>query len=210
MADWIISFMQDAGYLGIALLMFLENVFPPIPSELIMPLAGFAAEEGRLTLVGVIAAGSAGSLASTFIWYEVGRRVGAVRMRDWCRRGGRWLGLSPDEFDGAVAWFRARSGAVAVMLGRLVPGVRTLISVPAGVAHMPLSTFFIFSAIGTVAWTAALAVAGYVLGAQFRNVEAWLDPVSTLIVGVAVVVYVWRVVRWTPPVDSDPAPPPQR
>jgi membrane protein DedA with SNARE-associated domain len=206
-AEWIVDFMQGAGYVGIALLMFLENVFPPIPSELIMPLAGYAAADGRLTLAGVIVAGTLGSLASTFIWYEVGRRVGAQRLRSWCGRSGRWLGLSPDEVDTAVAWFRRRSGAAAVLLGRLVPGVRTLISVPAGIAHMPLGVFVLCSALGTAAWTAALAVAGYVLTSEFEAVERWLDPVSTAIVVVAVVVYLWRVVRWAPPAGSDGLPP---
>lgn len=208
MVDWIVAFMENAGYAGIALLMFLENVFPPIPSEIIMPLAGYAAAEGRLTLPGVVVAGSLGSLASTFVWYEVGRRVGVARLRRWCARRGRWIGLSADEVDTVVAWFNRRSGAVAVTLGRLVPGIRTLISVPAGIARMPLATFAVCSAVGTVAWSGLLAVAGFLLRNEFRDVERWLDPLSTAVVAGIVVVYVWRVVRWAPPRDA--VPPPER
>lgn len=196
MFDWITGLIERGGYLGVALLMFLENIFPPIPSELIMPLAGYQAAQGSLSLAGVIVAGTIGSLTSTLVWYAVGRLFGAGRLRNWCARHGRWIGLAPDEVDDICAWFNRRNGAVAVLVGRLVPGVRTLISVPAGIAAMPLGRFVAFSAIGTAAWTALLAMAGYLLGSRFVDIDGWLQPISNVIVVVAVIIYLYRVVTF--------------
>lgn len=192
MFEFIVSLIERGGYLGIAFLMFIENVFPPIPSELVMPLAGFVASRGQLGLAGVVLAGSAGSLAGAVFWYWIGRSIGASRLTRWASRHGRWLTLSPHEVEASSAWFRRR-GPVAVLLGRLVPAVRTLISVPAGVASMPLSTFLLFSTVGTIAWTAALAGAGYVLGGRYDAIAAWLDPVSTGIVALLLGSYLYRV-----------------
>ncbi len=195
MFDWITGFVERGGYLGIALLMFLENVFPPIPSELIMPLAGFTAARGELSLVGIIIAGSVGSLAGGLLWYGIGRWLGLDRLKRFAARHGRWLTLSPEEIDGAQAFFN-RHGGKAVFLGRLVPGVRTLISVPAGIVAMPLPAFLLWSGLGTVLWTALLAGAGYLLQSQYAAVEAWLGPVSNVIVGAAVLLYLYRVVTF--------------
>ncbi len=137
MFDWITGIVDRTGYLGVALLMFAENLFPPVPSELIMPLAGFAAARGDLSLPLVLAAGVAGSLAGALFWYWIGRKVGADRLKRWAGRHGRWLTLSPGDVDEADAWFD-RHGVKAVLLGRLIPAVRTLVSVPAGLAAMPL------------------------------------------------------------------------
>src|SRR5690349_24638888 len=131
MFAWITGVITGLGCVGVAGLTLLENVFPPIPSELVIPMAGFVAATGDLNLGLVIAAASVGSLAGALVWYEVGRRVGEQRLRGWVDRYGRWLTLSAEDVDRAQEWFRRR-GAVAVLLGRLVPGVRTLVSLPAG------------------------------------------------------------------------------
>jgi len=195
MFDWITGIVRSVGLVGIALLMFLENVFPPIPSELIMPLAGFEAARGSLSLVGVIIAGSIGSLAGAALWYWIGLRIGSARLKRLARRHGRWLTISPANVDQANAWFARRRGGVAVLLGRLIPTVRTFISVPAGVARMPLPRFLAYSALGTGAWTTLLALAGYLLESQYARVSAWLNPVSTAVVVLLLGGYLWRVVR---------------
>jgi membrane protein DedA with SNARE-associated domain len=192
MFDWITGLVEQTGYLGIALLMLAENVFPPIPSELIMPMAGFAAARGELALVGVLLAGTAGSLAGALFWYHIGRRVGLERLRRWAGRHGRWLTTSPEELDGAAAWFDRHCGK-AVLVGRLIPAVRTLISVPAGVAGMPVARFLAYSAAGTALWTALLAAAGYLLEDQYRRVGDYLNPVSDVILGLIVLGYLYRV-----------------
>jgi membrane protein DedA with SNARE-associated domain len=190
--DWAVQFLDRTGHLGIVLLMLAENLFPPIPSELVMPVAGFAAARGELGLVGVVLAGTAGSMAGAFFWYGIGRWVGCGRLKRWAARHGRWLTLAPHEIDGAAAWFR-RHAARAVLIGRLVPGVRTLISVPAGFAEMPLAQFTAYTALGTAVWTTLLAVAGYFLGEQHHKVAAYIDPVAHTILVLLLLGYLYRV-----------------
>jgi membrane protein DedA with SNARE-associated domain len=198
MEGFVQGMMQSLGPFGIALLMFLENIFPPIPSELIMPLAGYRAAQGDMSMVTVIVAGSFGSLLGILPWYYLGRAMGLERLKRLAARHGRWMTLSPEDVDTADGWFRAR-GAMAVLFGRLVPTVRTLISVPAGIARMPLATFLIFSAVGTVIWTTALAMAGFLLGQAYGVVADYVDPVSTGVLVLIVGFYIYRVVTFRPP-----------
>ena len=194
MFSFVAGIVQRMSYVGIALLTLLENVFPPIPSELIMPLAGFVAEHGELSPWGAITAGTAGSFAGTVLWYLVGRRVGEQRLRAWADRHGRWLTIGGDDIDRAMQWFERR-GVAAVFVGRLIPGVRTFISLPAGFARMPFMPFALFTLLGTTIWTAALTLAGMVLGAQYDRVRLVLDPVTWALLGGTLVLYVVRVVR---------------
>jgi membrane protein DedA with SNARE-associated domain len=193
--EWIVGFVESGGYLPIALLMLAENLFPPIPSELIMPLAGFAAARGELGLASAVLAGSAGSLLGALFWYGVGRRIGAERLRLWAERHGRWLTLSPADVDRARRWFRLRGG-LAVLIGRLIPAVRTLISAPAGIAAMPLGRFLALSALGTILWTGLLAGAGYLLGENHQAAAGWLAPFTDAVLAVAAAVYVYRFVTF--------------
>jgi membrane protein DedA with SNARE-associated domain len=197
MFDWITQLVESTGYAGIAFLMLLENVFPPIPSELIMPLAGFSASRGQLSIVGVIIAGTVGSVLGALFWYYVGKWVGVERLKTWAGEHGRWFTISPDEVDQASHWFERHAG-LAVLIGRLVPAVRSLISVPAGIAGMNLGAFLAYSTLGTGLWAGLLAGAGYVLGGQYEKVEAWLNPVSNVIFGAIVLLYIYRVVTFRP------------
>lgn len=195
MFDSLVELLSRAGYLGIAFLMFLENLFPPIPSELIMPSAGYSAGQGKLSLVGVIAAGTVGSVVGALFWYYVGKWIGADRLKSWAGRHGRWLTLKPRDVDKVDRWFDRHCGK-AVFLGRLVPAIRTLISVPAGIFGMGLPRFLLFSTLGTAAWTALLAIAGYLLQGRHDQVAAWLNPVSNVVLGLIVVGYLYRITTW--------------
>lgn len=195
MFDFVVSIVEQSGYFGIALLMFAENVFPPIPSELIMPLAGFVAARGDLNPVGIVLAGSVGSLAGAVFWYQIGRMLGAARLKRWAAKHGRWLTLAPAEIEQSQDWFK-RHGAMAVFFGRLLPAVRTLISVPAGVAGMRWTPFLLYSCAGTVLWTTLLAAAGYVLEGQYKVVGDYVNPVSNVVVVVLVAWYIYRVVTF--------------
>lgn len=197
MFDLIVRVLEATGGLGVAFLMFAENVFPPIPSELIMPLAGFSAASGTLNVWVVLTGGIAGSLAGAVLWYYVGVWLGAERLKRWAARHGRWLTLSPADIDRASDWFRRRGG-MAVFVGRLVPGVRTLISVPAGVAGMPMPAFLLWSALGTAIWTGLLTAAGYLLEDQYERVATWIDPMSTGVVVLLVLGYLYRVATFQP------------
>jgi membrane protein DedA with SNARE-associated domain len=195
MFDWIVGVVRQAGYVGVFMLMLLENVIPPIPSELIMPLAGFTAARGQLNLALVVVAGTAGSLLGALLWYFVGRRLGLDRLKRLARRHGRWLTLSPDDLDRAHGWFSGH-GSRAVFFGRLIPTVRTLISVPAGIHRMPLPSFLGWSTLGTGVWTGLLAGAGYLLQSQYELVADYLNPISTVLVAGIIGWYLYRVVTF--------------
>ena len=192
--EWITTVIERLGYVGVAGLTFLENLFPPIPSELVIPLAGFVAARGHLQIVPVIAVATAGSLAGALLWYALGRRIGEQRVRAWVERHGKWLTLSPRDVDEAQRWFR-RHGHTAVFLGRLIPGVRTFVSLPAGFGAMPLAPFLLYSALGTVAWTAGLAAAGVILEASFTRVGDYLNVVTNVLLAVLGVMVIRRYIR---------------
>jgi len=195
MEAFVQSMMERLGAFGIGLLMFLENIFPPIPSELIMPLAGYLATQGGMDILWVIASGTMGSLLGTLPWYYLGRRLGHDGVRRLASKHGRWLTMSPSDVDAASERFK-RHGKASVLVGRLIPTVRTLISVPAGVANMPLGSFLLFSAVGTIVWTAALALAGFLLGQAYDIIENYVDPVSTTVLVILVATYIYRVATY--------------
>lgn len=195
MHEWITGFLESGGYVALAALMLLENIFPPIPSEVIMPLAGYSAGKGELRLPLVILAGSLGSVIGTLPWYGIGHWIGIERLKEWSRRHGQWLTLAPDDVEKAQEWF-GKHCTKAVLFGRLIPAVRTLISVPAGVAAMPLPKFLLFSAIGSLVWSGILASAGSMLGENHAAIERYLGPVTNGILALLVIGYAYRVVRW--------------
>ena len=160
--------------------MFLENVFPPIPSELIMPLAGFTVTQGKLSLLFVILAGTLGSVFGALPWYYVGEVVGEKRLRLWIDKHGKWLALSGKDIDKSKRWLN-KYGKATVFFGRLIPGVRTFISVPAGLEKMPLIPFLLYSFLGSLIWTAILTYAGFLLGDNFQQVEKYIKPISGIV-----------------------------
>ncbi|MEO0407740.1 MAG: DedA family protein [Cyanobacteria bacterium P01_A01_bin.135] len=180
MLDWIIDVINALGYVGIAFLMFLENVIPPIPSEVIMPLAGFSVSEGELGLIGVIIAGTLGSVAGALPWYWLGRWLGTERLKQIVDTYGKILGLSAKDVDKSRRWFN-RYGSIAVLVGRLIPGIRTYISVPAGLEEMAFVPFLIYSTLGTVLWIGFLAIAGYFLGQNYAVIATYLGPVGKVV-----------------------------
>lgn len=197
MATWIIETITQWGYLGIFLLMLLESIFPPIPSELIIPFAGFAAATGQLNFIGVLIAASTGAVVGMVPWYVAGRLFGLGRVRTLADRYGRWLTLNAEEVDTATRAFH-RFGPWIVLFGRLVPLIRTLISVPAGLAKMGAVPFFVASFIGALVWNTLLAGAGYLLAEHYDAVESWLDPGTTIVMGLVVLVYLYRLITWRP------------
>jgi len=195
MSDWVIRLIEQTGYLGVGFLMFLETVFPPIPSEVIMPIAGVAAVNGPMTLWGVIASGTAGAMFGNFFWYLVARVIGLQRFRPFIEKHGRWLTLDWYDIEKAEALF-GRFGPVIVGLGRMLPTVRSIVSIPAGLLHMRLKNFLIWSTVGTAGWSSGLAVAGYLLGQQFEDINTIIGPLSTAIIAGIILAYAWRQFTW--------------
>ena len=159
MNEWVTNTIDSLGYLGIGFLMLLENLFPPIPSEVIMPLAGFTAAQGKMNIGLAIAAGVIGTMLGAIPWYYTGLLLGEERLRSLIDRYGKWMGISGEDISKSVVWFN-RHGLKAVFFGRLVPGIRTLISIPAGLSKQPLIPFFLYSTFGTILWVTMLTCAG--------------------------------------------------
>lgn len=194
MGGWITSTLASMGYAGLVWLTFLENVLLPIPSELILPLAGYLVAQGRMTLVGAVLAGTAGSMLGALLLYGLGRRYGEERLKRFAERHGRWLTLTPRDIDRVSRWF-ARHGSWAVFVCRLIPGLRSLISIPAGIHRMSLTKFLIASVLGTLLWTGLLVWLGQLLGENFEQIGHYIDPVTKVVLGGLLVIYVWRVIR---------------
>ncbi len=195
MVEWITNTMHSMGYLGIALLMFLENLFPPIPSELIMPFAGFTASKGNeMQLVPAIAAGTIGTILGALPWYYAGKLLSEERLKQLADKYGKWITVSGADIDKANRWFN-RHGNKAVFLCRLVPGVRTLISLPAGINNMPLIPFLAYSTGGTIVWVSFLTLAGYKLAENYELVEQYLAPVSKIVAVTIVIGFILWVIK---------------
>ncbi|BAY97225.1 hypothetical protein NIES37_11630 [Tolypothrix tenuis PCC 7101] len=196
MLEWITNTINSLGYWGIALLMFLENLFPPIPSELIMPLAGFTASPyqpggAKLNILGVFVAGLIGSVLGALIWYYPGKFLSEKRLKSLADKHGKWISISGKDITKANNWFH-KQGNKAVFIGRLVPGIRTLISVPAGMSNMNLLNFLFYTTLGSAAWVGLLTYSGYLLGSQYELVDKYLAPVSKIVLGSLVIAFfIW-------------------
>lgn len=195
MADWVIQLIDATGYIGVFFLMLLETVFPPIPSEVIMPIAGMRAAQGPMTLSGVIASGTAGAMFGNLFWYLAARVIGMDRFKPFIAHYGRWLTMDWYDIEKAERLF-GRFGYIIVFVGRMMPTIRSIVSIPAGLLRMRLRSFLIWSTIGTAGWSSALAIAGWVLGRQFSEIEKILGPLSTAIIALIVLAYLWRQLTW--------------
>ena len=184
MFQWVTEMVAAGGLWGVFALMVLENLFPPIPSELIMAASGFAAARGQMSLLWLIVFAVAGTLAGNLFWYELGRWLGVERFRPLVQRFGKWFAVEEEDLDRATDMLR-RWGPFAICIGRMFPGVRTLISVPAGMVEIPRGVFYLWTALGSGVWLTFLAVAGYFLQDHYALVERWVEPLAWVVVGVA-------------------------
>ena len=191
MEDWIFSVISTLGYLGLAMLLVAENLFPPIPSEVVLPLAGFVVGRGDLGFLQALVASTAGSVAGALILYVLGRYGG----RGLVLRYGSWLHVSAEELERAEGWFR-RYGDWVVLGARVVPLARSIVSIPAGTMTMPLLRFTALTALGSGVWNAFLIGAGVALGANWTRISGWIgsysDVVLILLAGAAAVFLVLR------------------
>ncbi len=204
MTGWITDILTSFGYWGVALLMFVETVFPPIPSEVIMPLAGVHAAQQDLTLAGVILSGTAGALLGNIFWFFLAWKLGLDRFEQFLIRYGRIFTMDEAEIARGRRLFDQHGGAI-VGVGRVIPTVRSLISIPAGLVRMRIRTFLLYTAVGTFVWTMGLAVAGYLLGTRFSDIDSVLGPLSTAVILILFAVYLYRVITWKKRAPNTPA-----
>lgn len=194
MGDWIIEVISAGGYFGIILLMMVETVFPPIPSELVLPFAGYAAAKGELNVHAVAVSGLIGSLLGAILLYGIGRLVKDEKLIKFIDKYGVWLTVNNEDIAKARQWFDRYSNT-AVLIARIFPAIRSLISLPAGVNKMKFAPFVIFSGIGTAIWMSVLTYSGYFLGQDYMQVEQYINPFAKVVVYTAIVIYLFRLLR---------------
>ena len=195
MSDWIFQLIEQGGYWGIALLMFIENVFPPIPSELIMGAGGIAVARGSMEFWPLLVAGTFGSTLGNYLWFLVGDRLGYRRLEPFVRRYGRWLTMRWSDVENATGFFH-RHGQWVVFAMRFSPFLRTMISLPAGLAHMRHWKFLAFTFAGAAVWNTLLIYGGKFLADYTAAMHQYVGPVIGAAVLLAVLVWLWRVWRW--------------
>jgi len=192
LSDTAATVLRDLGLLGLVALMFAENIFPPIPSEAVLPLAGYLVAQGDLTAPGVLVASTLGSVAGSVVLYELARAGG----RPFILRYGRLLRVGPGELDRAEAWF-TRRGPLVVLVGRCIPGVRSLVSLPAGLLRMSRPLYIALTLAGTLVWNSVLIGAGWLLGENWTRVGDVIGPLSApLLAAVLVALGVGAVILW--------------
>ena len=205
LANWVQDVINQFGYFGVTLLVVIENVFPPIPSEIVLPFAGFVAQQGAsavnatadaaqsdTTVIGMMIAATVGSVVGAMILYFVSAAIGPERLRGFVERFGKWFGVKSSDLVRAEEWFDRRSVA-AVLVGRCVPLIRSIVSIPAGFRRMKLTSFVVLTAIGSAVWNIALIGAGAVLGDQWERVGEYVGVFQWLVI-VAVLVLLVRFV----------------
>jgi membrane protein DedA with SNARE-associated domain len=201
MNEWVIWLIEGGGYWGILLLMMVENIVPPIPSELIMGVAGIAMAHGRMDFAPVLVAGTVGSTLGNYVLFLVADRLGYERLRPFIDRWGRWLILDWRQVEQAGKFFR-RHGRWVVFVMRFMPMFRTLVSVPAGLAHMRHWPFLIYTAAGAAIWNTLLILAGSWMGRRFAEAETWVGWATVILAVLTALWYCWRVIFWKSSEDN--------
>lgn len=197
MTGFILSLIARGGYAGIVLLMALENIVPPIPSEVIMGLGGMAVARGRMALVPLVLWGTAGTTIGNLFWYALGRGIGYQRFRPFVARHGRWLTLEWRDVERLHRFF-VRHGGWVIFVFRFMPAFRTIVSLPAGMTRMPLARFVLWTFAGSLIWNAMLACAGLYLGSRFRVLDEYVGPAAIALTAAMLGAYLWRVATWRP------------
>ena len=182
------------AYLTICLAMFLENLIPPIPSEIIMPLGGFFVYQQKLNFYFLVFWGLFGTILGSLPWYYLGRLVNEKKLSNFLDKKGKYLGISSDDLTKSKRWFE-KFGVSLVFWGRLVPGIRTLISVPAGIELMPLRKFLFWTSLGSFIWVAFLTYTGYLLGENYSIIETYIDQIKYVLKPILILIFLYFFIK---------------
>lgn len=190
LSSWVADIVESFGYVGVAVLTLLENLIPPIPSEIILPLAGFLVGQGRFSFLPVVLAATLGSVGGALILYGLGAWLGERRLYMLMGKFGRYVLMDESDLDKARDWFE-RHGAKAILVGRLVPGIRSIISIPAGLVKMPIWQFITYTLIGSTVWNVTLISFGWALGDQWDKVQDYVKLMEYVVILVIVAAGLW-------------------
>tara|TARA_B100001115_G_scaffold169033_1_gene149351 strand:- start:272 stop:925 length:654 start_codon:yes stop_codon:yes gene_type:complete len=185
----------NIAYFVICFAMFLENVIPPIPSEVIMPLGGFLVFQGNLNFYVLVIFGLIGTVLGSLPWYYLGRFLNEKKLASFVESKGKFLGINVKDFNKSKLWFD-KYGVSLVFWGRLIPGIRTLISVPAGIELMPLKKFLVWTSLGSLIWVVLLSLAGYVFGENYRLIETYLDNLKVFIKPILLIISIFFILKY--------------
>ena len=183
------------AYLTICFAMFLENIIPPIPSEIIMPLGGFFVYKEKLNFFILVFWGLFGTIAGSIPWYYLGKLANEKRISNFLDKRGKYLGITPNDLAKSKLWFD-KYGVSLVFWGRLVPGIRTLISVPAGMELMPLKKFLIWTTLGSLIWVALLTYAGFIFGENYQNIETYLVQIKYIVKPILILIFIYFFIKF--------------
>ncbi len=192
LTDWVVSVIESIGYIGVALLVAVENVFPPIPSEVVLPAAGFASANGDANVWLMIVAATIGSLVGAWALYLIAAAIGETRLRALTAKYGRWVGVKPRDLDRANAWFDNHS-TLAVLICRCIPLIRSLVSVPAGFRRMAPIPFTLYTTAGSLAWNGVLIGAGFQLGDNWEQVGEYVGVLQYVVIAVILAAIGWWI-----------------
>jgi len=195
MSEWIISFIDTNGYVGVLVLMFVENIFPPIPSEVILPFIGRSVAQGDLNFILALVFATTGALFGTLFWFLIGWFVPAEKLEKFLQKYGVYVAISHKDFNKASRFFE-KYEVPAVFFGRMIPAVRSVISIPAGCVRMHLRKFLLYSALGSVIWNTTLISVGYFMLNDFAVVEKYMNPVADFIIYLFIGLYLLQVLRF--------------
>ncbi|HEY1041396.1 MAG TPA: DedA family protein [Candidatus Paceibacterota bacterium] len=196
MLDWATNIIESSGYLGVFLGMFLENIFPPLPSELMMIFSGATAGKGDLNIILVILAGSIGSVIGLLPWFYLGKWFGRKRLKKLADKFGRFLTFSGEDIEKADKWFE-KHGKKIVFFGRFLPAVRTLVAIPAAITEMKLWKFMLYAFLGSIVYDGAFAMLGYFVGDNdTKQLEKIVDIGTYIVLGLVVIWYIYRVITF--------------
>ena len=185
----------NIAYFVICFAMFLENVIPPIPSEVIMPLGGFLVFQGNLNFYVLVIFGLIGTVLGSLPWYYLGRFLNEKKLANFVESKGKFLGINVKDLNKSKLWFD-KYGVSLVFWGRLIPGIRTLISVPAGIELMPLKKFLVWTSLGSLIWVVLLSLAGYVFGENYRLIETYLDNLKVFIKPILLIISIFFILKY--------------
>ncbi len=175
--------------------MFLENIVPPIPSEIIMPLGGYFVYQGNLNFYILVIFGLIGTVLGSLPWYYLGRLLNEKKLANLVENKGKFLGITSKDFNNSKLWFD-KYGVSMVFWGRLIPGIRTLISVPAGIELMPLKRFLVWTTLGSLIWVVLLSLSGYIVGENYRIIETYVDNIKAFIKPLLIIICIFIILKY--------------